>query len=118
LNQTLKKYLASELRVRTRTNVHPRQQQRIGRRLSPDVVGQFVAEYTAGQSAAALARRYKISKTAALGLVAKSGAVRHRNIMTAEMIVTARQLRERGLLFREIGQHLGVHKDTVRRALQ
>jgi len=117
LNRTLRKYLASDLPVRTRTSVHLRKQQRIERRLGPDVTAQLVAEYTNGQSAAALARRYKISKTAVLALVAKTGVIRHRNVMTIEMIATARRQREQGLLYREIGERLGVHKETVRRAL-
>ena len=117
LNHTLKKYLTSDLPVRARTNVHLRKQQRIERRLGPDAIAQLVAEYTAGQSAAALARRYMISKTAVLELVAKAGVIRHRSVMTIEMINTARRLRERSLLYREIGARLGVHKDTVRRAL-
>jgi hypothetical protein len=117
LNQALKEYLASELRVRKRTSVHSRQPQKIVRRLGPEVTTQLVAEYAVGESAAALARRYKVSKTAVLELVAKAGAIRPRNVMTAEMIKTARQLREQGLLYREIADRFGVHKDTVRRAL-
>jgi transposase len=118
LNQALKEYLASELRVRRRTSVHLRRPQKIERRLRADVTPQLIAEYTAGESAAALARRYKVSKTAVLELVAKAGVVRNRNVMTPEMVVAARTLREQGLLYREIGARLGVHKDTVRRALQ
>jgi hypothetical protein len=109
--------MTSDLRVRKRTSVHLRKQQRIERRLGPDVIPQLVAEYTAGQSGAALARRYKISKTAVLELLAKAGVIRPRNVMTDEMIATARRLREQGLFYREIGARLGVHKDTVRRAL-
>lgn len=117
MNHALKKHLASELQVRRRTRVRVRREQRIERRLGSDVITQLVADYAAGRSAAALAEQYKISKTAVLGLVANAGAIRHRNVMTGEMVATARRLREQGLLYREIGVLLGVHKDTVRRAL-
>jgi DNA-directed RNA polymerase specialized sigma24 family protein len=117
LNHLLKEYLAINLCVRRRTPVRPQRDHRLERRLGLDAMGQLAAEYAAGGSVLTLARRYSVSKTAVLELVAEAEVIRHRNVMTDEIITAARRLRKQGLPYREIGERLGVHKDTVRRAL-
>jgi hypothetical protein len=88
------------------------------RRLGQSVVAELVAAYEAGASSAALADQYGVSRSGVKQLLHVAGAnVRTPVGLSADQVDEASALYEQGLLLREIGELLGFHKDTVRRAL-
>lgn len=117
MNRPLAQYLASPPPVHQPRHLQATQPQQLTRRLDEVTVARLVERYQAGETATALATEYDVSKTALLELLRSSGVMLRRQPLSAARVEHARRLRAQGLLYREIGERLGVHKDTVPRAL-
>jgi DNA-binding transcriptional regulator LsrR (DeoR family) len=85
------------------------------RRLAPVELEALVAEYEAGARVCELAKVYRLHRTTAARHVARAGKTRP--VMTEVQIDEAVVLYRDGWTLHNLGQHLGVADQTIRRAL-
>jgi DNA-binding transcriptional regulator LsrR (DeoR family) len=85
------------------------------RRLSPVELKALIADYEAGGRVGELARVYGLHRTTVAGHVARAGKTRP--IMTEAQIDKAVALYGDGWTLHNVGRHLGVADQTIRRVL-
>ena len=85
------------------------------RRLSPAELETLIAEYEAGARVCELAKVYELHRTTVARHVARAG--KPRPVMTDAQIDEAVRLYGDGWTLHNVGQHLGVADQTIRRAL-
>jgi DNA-binding transcriptional regulator LsrR (DeoR family) len=85
------------------------------RRLSPVELEALIAEYEAGARVCELAKVYDLHRTTVSRHVARAGKTRP--VMTGAQIDEAVRLYRDGWTLHNVGQHLGVADQTIRRVL-
>lgn len=85
------------------------------RRLSPGELEALVAAYEAGARVCELAKTYDLHRTTVARHVARAGKTRP--VMTEAQIDAAVALYRDGWTLHNVGQHLGVADQTIRRVL-
>ncbi len=85
------------------------------RRLSPVELEALIAEYEAGARVCELAKVYGLHRTTVARHVARAGKTRP--VMTEAQIDEAVRLYGEGWTLHNVGQHLGVADQTIRRML-
>lgn len=85
------------------------------RRLSPAELEALIAEYEAGARISELAKVYDLHRTTVAGHVARAGKTRP--VMTDAQIDEAVRLYREGWTLHNVGQHVGVADQTIRRVL-
>jgi len=85
------------------------------RRLSPAELEALIAEYEAGARICELAKVYDLHRTTVAGHVARAGKTRP--VMTDAQIDEAVRLYGEGWTLHNVGQHIGVADQTIRRVL-
>jgi transposase-like protein len=85
------------------------------RRLSPAELEALIAEYEAGARVCELAKIYDLHRTTIARHIARAGKTRP--VMTETQIDEAVRLYRDGWTLHNLGQHLGVADQTVRRVL-
>ena len=87
------------------------------RRLSERERDKLLAAYALGVGTVELAVRFNLHRDVVCTHLKRAGALRPREVLNESQVREAVRLRGEGLLFREIGERFGVHKDTARRAI-
>jgi lambda repressor-like predicted transcriptional regulator len=87
------------------------------RRLSPQIISELVARYTAGEATPALSREYGISKTGLRELLLAEGVAFRRQAMTPEDAERAVRLYEGGLTIEQVVGQVGYSFSTIRKVL-
>ena len=87
----------------------------VQRRLSPAELEALIAEYEAGARVCELAKVYDLHRTTVAKHVARAGKTRP--VMTEAQIDEAVGLYGDGWTLHNVGQHLGVADQTIRRVL-
>jgi hypothetical protein len=85
------------------------------RRLSPAELATLIAEYQAGARVCELAKNYELHRTTVARHVARAGKTRP--VMIEAQIDEAVRLYRDGWTLHNLGQHLGVADQTIRRVL-
>lgn len=101
------------------SEVHPRRQYRMTRRLSPIEVTQLIELYRHGLSTYQLARRFGTDRHTITRLLRQGGVeLRPRQKPTSQLTEQAKRLYARGGSLATIGGQLGVDPTTVHKALK
>jgi hypothetical protein len=96
----------------------PRPPHKLAHRLEPGAITELVASYQSGSTCTNLARRYKISKSAVLGILHGHGVTMRHQPLNDEQIAEAIQLYESGRSLAQVGEAMGAAARTIHRTLQ
>ena len=86
---------------------------RLTDRLGPEVVEQMVADYVTGATCSELARRFPLSKSAALRVMHERGVAREQKRVTTEIIELAARRYGEGLSLEAFGREVGFSASTL-----
>lgn len=107
---------APERRQPATTDEKP-QARHLNRRLSPETISEIANAYRGGATSPELCRRYCLSKSGVLKLLADQGVVMRPRGLTDEQADLAVRLYGEGHSLKAIGQQLDKAKSSVREAL-
>lgn len=100
------------------TNEAKRTSGRLSHRLTPDMMGDIVRRYQAGEPTTTLSKDFGVSRSGIASLLRKEGVALRGQAMTQEAIDRAVALYRQGLTIRQVADKVDYSYSTVRSALR